>query len=356
MNIACSHGHDRTAALHQLVQEAAASSSSGTEPCHVLQYRIDAQESPTQSEASIVCVVDAGILHILPSTGSVLPPLSELPELRVAIQEDAVKGATLVAGRDFQRGDTILEERPLYLLHRALEQNLDIHAAIVEDLLPSKQQRVFFGLDDGGLTSGRDPLQAIYDTNAHSISIAGSSHSAISDLSSRLSHSCSPNAVHCFDPTRLAFTLTAMKDIPHGAEVTISYYPLDVLLLPRKDRRLAISEHRGFVCACEVCRLGDVQASNDRRQRIQRLSVALFDKLGYIEGDLGTIEKIMLLHEEEGLLPGLATLSRLAVSICSQCDVAGTVMREWTDRAVSELSIRYGPDSPEVHDVSALRS
>ena len=352
MDIDGSYGNDRTstAALHQLVQEAGSSSS---DVCHVLQYRIGAQESPT-TQASIVCIVDAAVSHLLPRTGSVLPPLTEPAELPVAVERNAEKGATLLAARALQRGDTILEERPLFLLHRSLEQSLDIHAAIVEELLPSRQQAVFFGLDDGGLTSGRDPLQAIYDTNAHSISIAGSSHSAIFDLSSRLSHSCSPNAVHRFDPTRLAFTLTAMRDIPRGAEVTISYYPLDVLLLPRDDRRSAVAEHRGFVCACEVCRQGDAQASNDRRQRIQRLSIALFAKAGYTEADLGTVSEIMRLHEEEGLLTGLATLSRLAVSICSQSDVTGPVLREWTERAVSELSVRYGPDSPEVQDTRAL--
>lgn len=340
---------DSAASLHQLTKEAA--SSSGSIPCHVLQYRLDAEAG---TQASIVCIVDAGISHLLPEDGCVLPPLLDLLEPRVTTEDHAEKGATLTAVKDIQRGETILEERPLYLLHRSFEQSVAIHAAIVEELLPSRQQGVFFGLDDGDLTSGKDPLQAIYDINAHSISIAGSGHSAIFDLSSRLSHSCSPNAVHRFDPARFSFTLTAMTTIRRGEEVTISYYPLEVLLLPRDERRAVIARHRGFLCACGACQpAGEVQASNARRETIHELSLALFDKTEYETGDLGTVMEVVRLHEKEGLLPGLATLSRLAVDIYSQFCVAGPVFQGWRDRAVSELSIRYGPDSEEVQGMRA---
>lgn len=65
---------------------------------------------------------------------------------------------------------------------------------------------------------------------------------------SKINHSCDPNCVLSFKG-RTAY-ITAIKDIPEGNEITISYIPLPKPFLTRKTM---LHTQFNFTCHCELC-------------------------------------------------------------------------------------------------------
>jgi hypothetical protein len=265
------------------------------------------------------------------------------------VAEDPRKGLCMYASRDIARGDTILSERPLFVVHSELEEDLAVLASIVDEVLPDKLQSTIYGLDVAP-APGQDILQAILQGNAHSVSIAREKHSALFAQSSRISHSCCPNAVHHFDERQMMYTLVAQKDLSAGQEVTISYYPLDVLLLSRAERQQAIFAHRIFSCLCEACEVPEQSSIHDDHFRglILDRSQALYTL--ETPSDLGQIQELLDLHTELSLETGKASLCSLALDRCRRERYPAAVCIKWAQLAATELSLRYGHNSRQAQD------
>ena len=308
--------------------------------------------------AQVPCVVEK---TALPST--ICDPISELSyaedlcEPQSVLFEHPEKGVCMKASRIIPRGNVILRERPFFLLPKQLERTLSIHALIVEEMLTTVQRLDYFRLDDSSGLAGCDILQNIYDTNSHSTPIAGALHSAVFPISSRISHACAPNAVHHFDTSTMQFTLRATRDIQYSEEITISYYPLEVLLLPIKERVNAIRAHRKFRCICRVCTQEETasRASDARRRSIQGQTDSLIEKMPK-KDCLGLIEQLLHLHNVEELDTGRTTLHSLAVSVCQQNNLRDDG-KIWARRALDEVRVRHGPNGHQAKEIQRyLRS
>ncbi|KAJ3861952.1 hypothetical protein EV359DRAFT_46146 [Lentinula novae-zelandiae] len=67
---------------------------------------------------------------------------------------------------------------------------------------------------------------------------------------SRCNHSCGPNAIWRFDCLTFMLTLSAVRDIHLGEEITISY--IDPFL-PRHVRRTQLQSKWNLLCHCMSC-------------------------------------------------------------------------------------------------------
>ncbi|KAF4738365.1 SET and MYND domain-containing protein 3 [Perkinsus olseni] len=88
-----------------------------------------------------------------------------------------------------------------------------------------------------------------------------------------MNHSCSPNVVLTFSGSTV--TLRAIRSIPQGGELFISY--VDVCITPTSKRRQRLHDQYKFDCSCERCsREGPALSDEDKS----------YPKLVYAEEDL----------------------------------------------------------------------
>jgi hypothetical protein len=140
-----------------------------------------------------------------------------------------------------------------------------------------------------------------------------------------------------------------LRDIPKGAEVTVSYLS-DASGTCRDERRAEL----GFPCACAACSLtnGALAQSNRRRSRIG----VLFDLIlaAVAEGDGSAIalvgERLKLLREE-GMSATWDTLYAAWAYCQSVGDTAGA--RKWAARAAESAQFGLGRDSSEFQKYTA---
>lgn len=76
---------------------------------------------------------------------------------------------------------------------------------------------------------------------------------AVYETSSRLNHSCVPNAYHGFNPEIQRFTVHAVRDIEPGEEITINYMGGQADTLIRTQRLDHLRTNYGFTCTCVAC-------------------------------------------------------------------------------------------------------
>ncbi|KAF5350129.1 hypothetical protein D9756_009122 [Leucocoprinus leucothites] len=84
-------------------------------------------------------------------------------------------------------------------------------------------------------------------------------HRALFLLLSRCNHSCDPNAVWSWDSSTLMLTLTALRPIAPGEEITISYISLSGNHAAQRAQLKALC---GFDCTCEECTLPSYVAAS----------------------------------------------------------------------------------------------
>lgn len=152
---------------------------------------------------------------------------------------------------DIPRGTRILTEEPYFSIQKPAN-GLELLAALSS---PNSDQLT--------LTTSSEilpPLCAIwanaFDTDS-SISIFLQAN--------HINHSCIPNCQFSWNKLLQRLTVQAVRNIPRGQEITISYGPQ---LLPRVERQKAIFLNWDFTCACPACQPDTAfgQASELRRQ------------------------------------------------------------------------------------------
>jgi hypothetical protein len=99
--------------------------------------------------------------------------------------------------------------------------------------------------------------------------IIGESSTLLTISKSDRDFSCSPNALVSWDSLSFTLTLSTVRVVQKGSEVTISY--IDPLQKRERRRALLLTRH-GFTCACEAC----TTPPNPRKSDIKRERLAAF--------------------------------------------------------------------------------
>ncbi|KAI1501958.1 hypothetical protein F5X99DRAFT_408577 [Biscogniauxia marginata] len=249
------------------------------------------------------------------------------------------KGVGLVANRTIHKGEILMVKTPSLMaqagpIARMEEGTRDMLYDLAIGKLPAPRRDEFMNQMGEG-------VHGKVDTNCFQLFIGGgeegSSHVGCYPEISRFNHDCRPN-VH-YRINNMTHTTVAVRDIPPGEELSISYIDL---LLPRADRRRRLHKW-GFECGCAQCAMGadGTAASDARLRRIARLKADLgaFNRT-VVAADTGA--ELVALYEAERLdsyLGNAYTRAALNYALFGEEEKA----RAYAGAAVEALEREYGP-------------
>lgn len=270
------------------------------------------------------------------------------------------KGLGMFATNDILQGTRILAEKPFFsLAERPEVSDSDPHApsdiSQAFDRLPPSEQSKYMSLHCPERPDSSS-IFSIYEANCFEMG----SGTCICLDASRINHSCVPNAYFSWNASIGRETLHAVKDIPMGEEITISYCPAYHTLDERK-RKL---EPYVFTCRCPACRPDTVFGIRSQVRRQQMLDLheeiaeyqedPLAARIEYRHGDeRSAILSLVNVIEEEGLVYEKS----LAFHEAAECYLKRGLREEALRYANKELDVDHccvGKDSPSYKETMAF--
>ncbi|KAK5170971.1 SET domain-containing protein 5 [Saxophila tyrrhenica] len=241
----------------------------------------------------------------IPSSRQTTPPT---PMLTLAVSPLVTagngQGLGAFASQRIKAGEVIIEEKPLLTADVTLWSDDTSPRSIVDafaDMWPDRQEyylnRYTYVADERKLLdyataytaaanvelpTKQEKLKigkvfAIFYNTAASF---GNFDSGFGKDLPRLNHSCVPNAAHIFDETRKRSVVRAIRDIPAGQEILLSYVPE---IAPKNVRALKLEPY-GFTCTCLACGENDyANRTEARRKELWKLQSQI-DTLEFSEG------------------------------------------------------------------------
>ena len=265
------------------------------------------------------------------------------------------KGLGMFAAKLIQQGTRILAEKPFFTLAEIPEVSAedsyapnDITKAFHR--LPASEQHKFTSLHCPE-RSDCNIIVRIYEANCFEMG-AGT---CICLDASRINHSCVPNAHYSWNSNIEQETVHAVKNIPKGEEITISYITA-ICTFEKRQRQL---KPYGFTCPCPACRINTEFGMNSmiRRQQMLDLNHEIADyqndplaaqaEYGYLD-EMSAILRLIQLIEEEGLVFEKA----LAYHDAALCALKRGWIKAASAYANKELGVDkccVGRDSPAFH-------
>ena len=272
------------------------------------------------------------------------------------------KGLGLLASRPLRRGDPIMSQSPVLLVHRAFLESpapSDHHHSqrlldSAVDALPDATRSLF--LSQLGHFGGRHRVTDILATNSFQTDIGsgegggeGHHYDNYPEVS-RFNHDCRPNVAFRVDGGLVHWT-TAVRDVAAGEELGITY--LDSFE-PRAARRERALHAWGFKCGCEQCRLfgKEGRESDARLEEIRRLEGLLGDwrAAGVTKEVVARYVELFRKERLEFSVAGAYTLAALNCNMLGEEDMAV----EYARLAVEAGRIENGPEARDVREMEAL--
>ncbi|EGX91951.1 TPR domain protein [Cordyceps militaris CM01] len=169
-------------------------------------------------------------------------------------------------------------------------------------------------------------------------------HGGLFALSSRINHSCIPNAHQSYNPTIGRLTVHSIRAIRPGEQITVSYF--ENACRPKPERAFLLQRRWRFSCSCLACTDPGIENGRKRmRQLDQRLAVYACPLARFIlrmdspENDseaLDDAQELITLLKEQGLEEmGLCNTYRA----CSKFSLALGAWKAAKDFAVRELEL-----------------
>ena len=272
------------------------------------------------------------------------------------IQEIPGKGYGMVAATTIIKGTRILSESPLFRVPRSGNFKKNIRKSISKKVaaLPEEQRQAFLTLhnsfeDQDGPELGR------VRTNALPLGSDATTGGIFLD-SSRINHSCNPNAQNTWNENLQKLTIHAFRNIAKGDEITIFY------LTARRNRETRMHDLQTnfrFTCTCSLCSLplDQCKTSDERWDEIQRLDDSIGNGIGILSAPLQTlhdVHKLLNLLDDEGFTD--ASVPRAYYDAFQIATTHGDIARArvFAERAASTRAIMEGNDSPTVQRMESL--
>ncbi|ATY58943.1 TPR domain [Cordyceps militaris] len=131
-------------------------------------------------------------------------------------------------------------------------------------------------------------------------------HGGLFALSSRINHSCIPNAHKSYNPTIGRLTVHSIRAIRPGEQITVSYF--ENACRPKQERVFLLQRRWGFSCSCLACTDPGIENGRKRMYQLdQRLAAYTFLsilRLDSPENDseaLDDAQELITLLKEQGL-------------------------------------------------------
>jgi hypothetical protein len=270
------------------------------------------------------------------------------------------KGKGLIATEDIPLGTRIISEKPFVTsgLDIANLEQLQVHLYQQISSLGESQQQAFLSLHNiYPYTNLAARYRGIFRTNAlptgPNLDIGG-----IFLIACRINHACDNNAQNFWNDNIDQLTIHAIKDIPKGEEITISY------LGSRRGRGLRQEELRRnfkFTCSCALCSLAPDQSreSDSRLNRVHELDCIIAQ--GGIQGLVAPAQRMLSYVDEQVQIwnestPDIIGLVRAYPDAFQICIANGDLARAsvFAERCLSLYLITGGDDSPEIPEYREL--
>ncbi|KAF5364847.1 hypothetical protein D9757_011274 [Collybiopsis confluens] len=203
-------------------------------------------------------------------------------------------GVGVFARGHIPQGKVILVEPPVVILPAGIkldstvadfdgaELQADVYQTVFGQINHQMRKDILTLKDCWATSPTFRTLEGVFRTNSLEIELASQSagarkHRALFPKTSRCNHSCGPNAIWSFDQLNFTLTLSAVREILPGQEITISYINP---FLPRHFRRAHLESKWNFICHCVHCDIqwsfpGRVTQSDKTRHELS----VFFDKL-----------------------------------------------------------------------------
>lgn len=197
-----------------------------------------------------------------------------IPKALFEQQDIPGKGKGLVATRHISPGTVLISESPLFTTESLEDANtIEKDLARIVRGLPKDDQRAFLLLHNN-FKGEPNPFSNIVRSNGYPLG-PSSEIGGIFPLVSRINHSCRPNAQHAYNEKLKSMLVHAVREIPAGEELTLSYLNGG----PSTQRKQILKDNFRFDCTCELCSLpsSDLAKSDDRLRRAQSLDEAIGD-------------------------------------------------------------------------------
>ena len=197
----------------------------------------------------------------------------------------AGKGFGLFARRNISRGTLILHEKPLLEIpqntlelayHEYLKLPVDskakfdaLHCYLPSNINAEQAARMcapHFNISEKELphyVAEQARVIGIFACNDFQLA---NGHLGVFDMSSRINHSCIPNAHHTNNPVLGEETIYAICDIKAGEEILVNYLGPKSTYDMRNTRIAQLRECYGFTCQCPACT--DSSGSSDQRRQL----------------------------------------------------------------------------------------
>lgn len=284
---------------------------------------------------------------------------AEAPALYV-IKASPGKGLGMFATEDIQKGTRILAENPFFTLtERPVVSSSDPYA-------PNDISQAFDRLSDNKIRKfmslhcpkrpGCSVIVNIYEANCFEMG----SGTCICLDAARINHSCVPNAHYSWNASIGRETVHAVKDIPKGEEITISYCSAFHTL----DERKRELEPYHFTCRCPACQTDTDFGirSQLRRQQMLDLHHEIADyqndppaaraEYGHSDERSAILELVKLIDEE-----GLVYEKSLAYHDAAECALKRGLRMKASKYASKELDVDLccvGEDSPSYKETATF--
>lgn len=273
------------------------------------------------------------------------------------VEEIPGKGLGLVATRRLERGEALMREAPIFIVHTDVLRRAAAGPGPIRDLLDLGFRRLPPAARDLLLretqTSARSKCHRLIDmlaTNGYDVGLQGFSgtgpHVGLYPAVSRLNHDCRPNLAYRTDSSLVHRNRVARTVLP-GQELTVSY--LDPFL-PRRHRRAQTRRHWGFECECRLCSLpGMLALEGDRRlRRIRQLELDMssWDSMVSIDD----VRELVRGYEEERLD------IKIALPLAVAAENANALGYDEEARAYAARAIEAGLLEMEMEEGGSLRT
>lgn len=214
------------------------------------------------------------------------------------------KGRGLVATKSLHRGERIMAHTPAMVISRRFIDDLHKHEQLrlllngITQLPPSTRKAFWKQM---GQTDGDDQHAVdIIMNNSFDMRLADGHFFGNFPEVSMYNHDCRPNVAFHMDAGLIHYT-HAVKDVPAGGELAISYVDSFRVRSVRRDRA---QRNWGFACSCSMCSLPGplANASDNRLWRIYEVENRIGDFGAGTKVGTDAVELLLSLYRQERLL------------------------------------------------------
>ncbi|KAF5241669.1 hypothetical protein FAUST_3743 [Fusarium austroamericanum] len=271
------------------------------------------------------------------------------------VRDVPLKGKGLIATTKIPKGTRIIAESPLIKVPRECFSDDLLRQSVIKELskLSQDQRASFYSLLNSHPKWGEEV--GIVATNGL---CAGPDQddSAVFLTTSRINHSCKPNAQNRWNQDLGKVTIHAVEDIEQGQEITITYLGNPEVY---EERQKKLKNAFGFDCCCRLCSLSPAERDLDDKliKEIDHLQEDLENEDSILESPircLDRIYKVVSQLEAQGvgtsLIPTLFA-SAMGVAV-AHSDLARA--KVFAQLSLKVCIISEGHDTPWIKNLKAL--